>query len=71
MKFRTFRYLLSEGFKNVWSHRLMSIASSGVLMACMLMIEIVFSLSANIDNYVSEIQQNAVVMDVFQGRYVP
>ena len=66
MKFRTFRYLLSEGFKNVWSHRLMSIASSGVLMACMLMIGIVFSLSANIDNYVSEIQQNAVVMVFFK-----
>ncbi len=44
----------------------MSIASSGVLMACMLMIGIVFSLSANIDNYVSEIQQNAVVMVFFK-----
>lgn len=66
MKLRTFRYLLSEGFKNVWSHRLMSVASSGVLMACMLMIGIVFSISANIDNYVSEIQKNAVVMAFFR-----
>lgn len=67
MKLRTFRYLLSEGFKNVWSHRLMSVASSGVLMACMLMIGIVFSISANIDNYVSEIQKNAVVMAFFRN----
>lgn len=66
MKLRTFRYLLSEGFKNVWSHQLMSVASSGVLMACMLMIGIVFSISANIDNYVSEIQKNAVVMAFFR-----
>ena len=66
MKLRTFRYLLSEGFKNVWSHRLMSVASSGVLMACMLMIGIVFSISANIDNYVSKIQKNAVVMVFFR-----
>ena len=66
MKLRTFSYLLSEGFKNVWSHRLMSVASSGVLMACMLMIGIVFSISANIDNYVSEIQKNAVVMAFFK-----
>lgn len=69
MKFRTFRYLLSEGFKNVWSHRLMSVASSGVLMACMLMIGIVFSISANIDNYVSEIQKNAVVMAFFKDDF--
>ena len=44
----------------------MSVASSGVLMACMLMIGIVFSISANIDNYVSEIQKNAVVMAFFR-----
>ena len=50
----------------MWSHRLMSVASSGVLMACMLMIGIVFSISANIDNYVSEIQKNAVVMAFFR-----
>ena len=33
---RSFRYLVKEGFKNVWVNRLMSLASIGVLVACML-----------------------------------
>ena len=66
MKLRTFRYLLGEGFKNIWSHRLMSVASAGVLMACMLMMGIVISLTYNIDSFVHIIEDQAVVMVFFE-----
>lgn len=66
MKFRSFHYLLGEGFKNVWSHRLMSIASAGVLMACMLMIGIVGAISLNITNAVDLIEDQNVVLAFFE-----
>lgn len=66
MKLRTFKYLLGEGFKNVWSHRLMSVASAGVLMACMLMMGIVVSITYNIDNFVHVVENQAVVMTFFE-----
>lgn len=65
MKIRSFNYLLGEGFKNVWSHRLMSIASAGVLMACMLMIGIVGAISLNISNAVGLIEDQNVVLAFF------
>jgi cell division transport system permease protein len=66
MKFRNFHYLLGEGFKNVWSHRLMSVASAGVLMACMLMIGVVWSISLNISGAVDLIEDQNVVLVFFE-----
>ncbi len=65
MKLRSFNYLIGEGFKNVWSHRLMSVASAGVLMACMLMIGIVWSISLNITNAVDMVEDQNVVLAFF------
>ncbi len=66
MKIRSFHYLLGEGFRNVWSHRLMSIASAGVLMACMLMIGIMSVISLNIDSLVKSVGEQSVVMVFFE-----
>ncbi len=66
MKIRSVKYLCGEGFRNVWSHRLMSAASAGVLVACMLMIGIVWALSLNIDNAVDSIEDQNVVMVFFE-----
>lgn len=65
MKIRSFGYLVGEGFKNVWSHRLMSVASAGVLMACMLMIGIVGAISLNITSAVDLIEDQNVVLAFF------
>ncbi len=65
MKLRNFNYLLGEGFRNVWSHRLMSVASAGVLMACMLMIGIVSAISINISNAVDLVEDQNVVLAFF------
>ena len=47
MKIRSFRYLVGEGFKNIWANRLMSLASIGVLIACMLIMGVSIILSLN------------------------
>ena len=38
MKIGSIRYLIGEGIKNTWANRLMTIASVGVLVACMVII---------------------------------
>ena len=37
MKISSVGYLVKEGLKNVWSNRMMSFASIGVLISCLLM----------------------------------
>ena len=65
MKIRSFRYLLGEGVKNIWSHRMMSVASAGVLMACMLMIGIMWAISLNMTNMVDLVEDQSVVLAFF------
>ena len=62
MKFRNFRYLVVEGLKNIWTNRLMSIASVGVLVACMLLMGAAVLLSVNVERVLSTLQDQNVVM---------
>ena len=59
---RSFRYLVKEGFKNVWHNRLMSIASIGVLVAVMVLIGAATILSVNVDVMLENLQEQNVVM---------
>ena len=65
MKARSVKFLTASGLKNIWSHRLMSIASVGVLVACMLMMGIAVVLTFNIDNVVSTLEDQNVVLVFF------
>lgn len=65
MKIRSLRYLTAEGFKNVWVNRLMSIASIGVLCACMLLMGVAILLTMNINRAVGNLQDQNVVMVYF------
>lgn len=62
MNARSTRYLIGEGFKNVWVNRLMSLASIGVLVACMLIMGVAFALTENINAYLGILQEQNVVM---------
>lgn len=56
-------YLFKEGARNVWVNRLMSLASIGVLIACMLLIGSAVLLSVNMNNVVGYVEdQNEVVI---------
>lgn len=63
MKLSSIRYLVGEGFKNVWVHRLMSVASVGVLVACMVMMGVAILLSVNVDTALGNLEdQNSFVV---------
>lgn len=62
MKLRSVRYLTIEGLKNIWLHRLMTLASVCVLVACMLLIGVAVLLSINIDAAFGDLKDNNIVM---------
>ncbi len=63
MKGNSIRYLIKEGFRNVRANRLMSLASVGVLTACLILVGFTILLIQNIDHMVGYIeQQNEVVV---------
>lgn len=65
MKLRSVKYLTHEGIKNVWVNRLMSIASIGVLVACMVLIGLAILLSANVTKALGNLEKQNVVMVYF------
>ena len=65
MKIQSVKYLTREGFRNVWVNRLMSIASVGVLVACMVLIGFAILLTQNENVFMSNLEQQNVVMVYF------
>ncbi len=55
-------YLTKEGFRNIRSNKLMSLASVAVLMSCLVMIGVAFLLFVNIDKLLGDISQENVIM---------
>ncbi|MBR3836169.1 MAG: permease-like cell division protein FtsX [Clostridia bacterium] len=55
-------YLTKEGFRNVWTNRLMSVASIAVLMACLVMMGSAFMVLVNVEGVMQEIEAENVVM---------
>lgn len=62
MKFGSIKYLTGEGFKNAWANRLMSLASIGVLVACMVVIGLALLISENVNVAVGNLEEQNVVM---------
>lgn len=62
MRLSSVKYLIGEGFKNTWINRLMSIASIGVLVACMVVIGLALLISENVAKAIGKLEQQNVVM---------
>lgn len=62
MKAGSVKYLVGEGVKNTWVNRLMSLASVGVLVACMVIIGLAILISENVNVAVGNLEQQNVVM---------
>ncbi|HOL79156.1 MAG TPA: permease-like cell division protein FtsX [Clostridiales bacterium] len=62
MKHASIRYLTKEGFRNIWSNRLMSLASVSVLSACLVLLGCSFMLFANTDAVLGRIEAQNVIM---------
>ena len=55
----SFFYLVKQGFKNLWINRLMSLASVGVLISCMLLIGAAALLSVNVSSIVDAVEDQS------------
>ena len=55
---RGFGYLVKEGFKNIWSNRIMSIASVCVLISCLILTGAAALLSLNVEKVVDSVGQS-------------
>lgn len=62
MKISSIKYLTGEGVKNAWVNRLMTLASIGVLVACMVIIGLALLISENVNKAVGKLEQQNVVM---------
>ncbi|WP_040197675.1 permease-like cell division protein FtsX [Candidatus Soleaferrea massiliensis] len=63
MKGSSFTYLIKEGAKNIWNNRLMSFASVGVMVACLLIVGAAMLFSINVNSFVGYVEsQNEVVV---------
>ena len=62
MKGSSFTYLIKEGARNIWVNRMMSLASIGILVSCMLLIGSAILLSINLNGMISYVEnQNEMV----------
>lgn len=62
MKLGSIRYLTKEGVKNIWANRLMSLASIGVLVACMVIIGLAVLIAENVNVAIGNLEEQNVVM---------
>lgn len=56
------KYLTKEGFRNVWTNRMMSIASICVLMSCLVLIGTAGMIFLNIDSLLEKVEDENVIM---------
>ncbi|MBR7132616.1 MAG: ABC transporter permease [Clostridia bacterium] len=62
MKLGSVKYLVGEGIKNTWVNRLMTLASVGVLVACMVIIGLAILITENVNVAIGNLEQQNVVM---------
>ena len=62
MKLSSVRHLTFEGFKNIWDNRMMSLASVGVLVSCMVLIGAAMLVTFNVDRAMAAVEKENVVM---------
>lgn len=60
--FNNFKYLAREGLRNAWSNRLMTLASVGVLVCCLVLMGSAVVVSVNISSAMKWLQGQNVVM---------
>ncbi len=69
MKGSSFKYLLKEGIKNLWTNRVMAFTSVGVLTTCLLIVGAAYLLTANVDSMVRYVQGQSE-MSIFLTEFV-
>lgn len=68
MKLRSVSYLSKEGVKNMWANRLMTVASVGVLVACMVLIGLAILVSLNLNVAIGNLEKQNVIRVFFNDK---
>ncbi len=72
MKANSFGYLLKQGLHNLWANRMMTLASVGVLSACLIIVGCAVLLVGNINSMVSYVEdQNEMMVFIYDEDEVP
>ena len=56
MKTSSLRYLIKEGARNIWSNRIMSFTSMGVLTTCLLLVGAAYLITVNVNSMVRYVE---------------
>ncbi|MBR5583592.1 MAG: permease-like cell division protein FtsX [Lachnospiraceae bacterium] len=64
MRISSLGYCISQGFKNIWRHKMYSMASIATMAACIFMFGIFFCLVENV-NYIVKIAESGVAITAF------
>ena len=64
MRISSFVYCIQQGFKNLWRHKLYSLASTATMAACIFMFGIFFCLVQNV-NHIVKVAESSVAITVF------
>ena len=62
MKLSSIKYLAFEGIRNTWANRLMTLASVGVLVACMTIMGLAVLISENVNLAIGNLEEQNVVI---------
>ena len=65
MRISSFMYTVKQGFKNIWSNRLFSLASIATMAACIFMFGIFYSLATNFQAMVKSAEEGVAVTAFF------
>lgn len=66
MRLSTIGYSLKQGFKNIWSNKLFSLASIATMAACIFMFGIFFCIVENFQHFVKEAEEGVAVTVLFE-----
>lgn len=56
VKIRTMKHLTQEGILGIWKNRLMSLASIGTIMLCLMILGVSYSIASNVDYILGQIE---------------
>ena len=65
MKSTSFKYLTKQGLNSLWKNRLMSLASIGVLVVCLILVGAAGLFSANVNSMMKYVQSQNEALVLF------
>ena len=67
MKISTLGYTIKEGFKNVWTNKVFSIASIATMAACIFLFGVFYSLLVNFQNIMQDVESGVAITVFFDA----